>query len=311
MDRRALRVAAAAAVILSILAAVVLIIVRPWSSSGDTTATPAISTAPTKSASPSASATPTPSPSETPTPSSSPSPTEAAPAPPPPAPEPAAPAVTDCQIPGWMVGRDLETISDQRVMALTFDAGSANGGVDKVLQTLQSTGTPATFFLTGAFAQKYPAGAQRIATAYPIGNHSQTHPDFTTLSDDAVRGEIQTARANIMAATGVDPRPYFRFPFGAVDARVIGLVNEQCMVPFRWTTDSLGWKGTSGGMNVDSVRARVVNGARPGGVVLFHVGANPNDGSTLDADALPGIIADLSAQGYRFVTLEHVLSAAP
>ena len=114
-----------------------------------------------------------------------------------------------------------------------------------------------------------------------------------------------------MAATGVDPRPYFRFPFGAVDARVIGLVNEQCMVPFRWTTDSLGWKGTSGGMNVDSVRARVVNGARPGGVVLFHVGANPNDGSTLDADALPGIIADLSAQGYRFVTLEHVLSAAP
>ena len=196
-------------------------------------------------------------------------------------------------------------------MALTFDAGSGNAGVDKVMSTLQSTGTPATFFLTGAFVEKYPADARAIAAGHPIGNHTQTHPDLTTLSDDAVVGEIETARAAILQATGVDPRPYFRFPFGAVDARVISIVNQQCSVPFRWTTDSLGWKGTSGGMSVDSVRQRVVSGARAGGVVLFHVGSNPTDGSTLDADALPGIINDLKAQGYRFVTLEHVLPATP
>lgn len=196
-------------------------------------------------------------------------------------------------------------------MALTFDAGSASTGVERIMQTLRSTGTPATFFLTGSFAQKYPDISRSIADAYPIGSHSQSHPDLTTMSDEAVTGELVTARANILAATGKDPRPYFRFPFGAVDARVIRLVNQQCMVPFRWTTDSLGWKGTSGGMSSEAVRQRVVSGARPGGVVLFHVGANPTDSTTLDADALPQIIADLSAQGYRFVTLEALLAATP
>jgi peptidoglycan/xylan/chitin deacetylase (PgdA/CDA1 family) len=35
----------------------------------------------------------------------------------------------------------------------------------------------------------------------------------------------------------------------------------------------------------------------------MHVGANPHDHSTLDADALPGIISAIRARGYRFVVL--------
>ena len=35
----------------------------------------------------------------------------------------------------------------------------------------------------------------------------------------------------------------------------------------------------------------------------MHVGSNPSDGSTLDADALPTIISELRARGYSFVTL--------
>lgn len=54
-----------------------------------------------------------------------------------------------------------------------------------------------------------------------------------------------------------------------------------------------GWKGTSGGMNVDKVVARVLAGRTPGQIGLMHVGANPDDGTTLDAAALPRIIAGL------------------
>ena len=74
-----------------------------------------------------------------------------------------------------------------------------------------------------------------------------------------------------------------------------------------WTTDSLGWKGTSGGMTVDKVVARVLAGSTPGQVVLMHVGANPDDGTTLDAAALPRIITGLRARGYRFTTLSILL----
>jgi peptidoglycan/xylan/chitin deacetylase (PgdA/CDA1 family) len=63
---------------------------------------------------------------------------------------------------------------------------------------------------------------------------------------------------------------------------VIDLVNELCYVPFRWTVDSLGWKGTSGGQSVAKVVSHVVGAAQPGAIVLMHVGSNPDDGTTLD-----------------------------
>jgi len=42
---------------------------------------------------------------------------------------------------------------------------------------------------------------------------------------------------------------------------------------------------------------------QPGAIVLMHVGSHPSDGSTLDADALPGLIDQLRARGFGFVTL--------
>ena len=165
---------------------------------------------------------------------------------------------------------------------------------------------PATFFLTGDFADAYPALSRRISASYPVGNHTQNHPDLTTLSDTAVRSEIDEARRSIADATGKAPGPWFRFPFGEVDARRIALVNAACYVPFRWTTDTLGWQGTSSGRSVASVTQRVLDGATPGGIVLMHLGAHPDDHSTLDADALPGIIDGLRSRGYTFVTLDTV-----
>jgi hypothetical protein len=35
----------------------------------------------------------------------------------------------------------------------------------------------------------------------------------------------------------------------------------------------------------------------------MHLGSNPDDGSTLDADALPRIVEELRSRGYRFVTV--------
>lgn len=196
------------------------------------------------------------------------------------------------------------------MIALTFDGGGSNAGTAAILDTLATTGTPATFFLTGDFANAYPESARRIAASYPIGNHTQNHPDLTTLSDAGVREEIRTGAASIRSVTGVDPRPYFRFPFGAVNARVIRLANAECYVPFRWTVDTLGWQGTKA-MSAAAVRQRVLDGASPGGIILMHLGAHPTDSSTLDADALPGIIAGLRAQGYTLVTVERLLPAAP
>ena len=217
-----------------------------------------------------------------------------------------------CSIPASLRGKDLTAIpTTAKVIALTFDGGGDNSGTRKILDTLAAKGAPASFFLTGRYAQSYPASAREIAGRYPVGNHTQDHKDLTKETDASVLNQIRTGAASIRSVTGVDPRPYFRFPEGAVNARVIGLVNGECYVPFRWTADTLGWKGTAGAMSAAKVTSRVLDGAKPGGIVLMHLGANPDDHTTFDADALPAIIDGLRARGYTLVTLERALPATP
>ena len=111
------------------------------------------------------------------------------------------------------------------------------------------------------------------------------------------------AAQQILAVTGVSPVPLFRFPYGDADARTIAIANAAGFVPVRWTVDTSGWEGNAGHVNVAVVVSRVVAGIRPGEIVLMHVGSNPDDHTTYDADALPQIITELRAHGYSFVTL--------
>jgi peptidoglycan/xylan/chitin deacetylase (PgdA/CDA1 family) len=223
-----------------------------------------------------------------------------------------APTAPACDLPAALLGRDLTVVpGGDRVVALTFDAGANDDGVAPILATLAEREAAGTFFLTGDFVVDFPASARAIAKRHPIGNHTLSHPDLTTLSRAQVRSQIRQGAARIKDVTGVDPRPYFRFPFGAVDARTIAIVNAECYVPFRWTVDTLGWQGTAGGLSADGVRDRVLAGLRPGAIILMHVGSNPDDGTTFDADALPGLIDELRSRGYTLVTLERVLPATP
>lgn len=265
----------------------------PTSSSTSGTAAPA-PTAPSPSTSRATPGTPTRSPTPAPRPT-----------PPQPGTTTASPTSPTTALPAALRGRVLTALpTSSRVVALTFDGGAGSQGAPSILGTLRAEGVPASFFVTGRFAQTNPGTTSQMAARGPVGNHSLSHPDFTTLTETALTSELSSARAAIVAATGKDPRPFFRFPFGAHDPRALGLVNARGYGAIGWTTDSLGWKGTSGGMSTDAVVSRVLAGRTPGQIVLMHVGANPDDGTTLDAAALPRIIAGYRANGYAFVTLD-------
>jgi peptidoglycan/xylan/chitin deacetylase (PgdA/CDA1 family) len=191
-----------------------------------------------------------------------------------------------------------------KVVALTFDGGASDTGVPSILQTLAAKQVPATFFPTGDFARRYPDRVRAMAAAgHLVANHSDTHPDFTTLSAAAQSQQLAAAESAIRPLSGKTTAPWFRFPFGASNAAAIGTVNAAGYACIGWTVDTLGWKGTSGGQSADTVLNRVLATAQPGQIVLMHVGANPDDGTTLDAAALPAIIDRLRAMGYGFATL--------
>lgn len=195
----------------------------------------------------------------------------------------------------------------QHVVALTFDAGADNAGAPKILAALARAHVTATFFMTGRWAELYPQWARRIAARYPIGNHTFNHQDLLGLTLPAVRQEVVMAGAAIRRATGRPPIGLFRFPYGSSSAGTLRLVNGLGYTAVGWTVDTLGWEGTSMGQSLASVTARAIGHLQPGEIILMHVGANPHDHSTLDADALPGIINAIRARGYRFVTLNEYL----
>ena len=220
-------------------------------------------------------------------------------------PLPAASAATQ-PVPPGLGGRNWTAIpTHAKVVALTFDAGANADGVPSILATLARYHVPATFFLTGNFVRDFPAQSKAIAAAgYRIGDHSISHPYFTKLTDAQIRDQVLSAQSQITSVTGADPWPWFRFPYGDYNQHTISVVNGAGFVPVGWTVDTLGWEGTSGGISTGTVVNRVLGSLQPGEIVLMHCGSNPDDHSTLDANALPTVIQNLQARGYSFVTLD-------
>jgi peptidoglycan/xylan/chitin deacetylase (PgdA/CDA1 family) len=206
--------------------------------------------------------------------------------------------------PAFQGGELVRLQTRQHVVALTFDGGADAGGAGRILRTLRAQHVPATFFVTGLWVRRYPALARGIGRGFAVGNHTVDHLPLPGRSSDSVRREIVVAARQLRRATGLDPAPLFRFPYGARDGRTLAVVRGLGYVSVRWTIDTWGWMGRSVQTPGGVVR-KVVSHLEPGAIVLMHLGAS-RDGSTIDADALPAVIRAVRARGYTFVTLKGV-----
>ena len=112
-------------------------------------------------------------------------------------------------------------MNDGPRVALTFDAehpdrpSAAPGGTGRILDALGRSQARATFFVQARWAMANPSLVRRIADeGHVIGNHSTYHARMTLLSDDGLRTDVRQAGETIAELAGVDPRPWFRCPFG-------------------------------------------------------------------------------------------------
>jgi peptidoglycan/xylan/chitin deacetylase (PgdA/CDA1 family) len=194
-----------------------------------------------------------------------------------------------------------------KVVALTFDCGGNDAGAARLLASLRRQRVTGTFFLTGRFARRYPRLARRIGRRYAVGNHTYDHRSLLGQPASVVRSEITRGARWIRREARRDPRPLFRFPYGARDDRTIRMARSLGYADIYWSTDTWGWMGRSQQSRAGVVR-RVLSRVGRGDIVLMHVGA-ARDGSTLDTDALPALVRRLRARGYRFVRLDHWVRA--
>jgi peptidoglycan/xylan/chitin deacetylase (PgdA/CDA1 family) len=215
----------------------------------------------------------------------------------------ATPTNTQAPQPSNQVSGQARIISagnkSRAVVALTFDGGAGSAPTKKILDTLRKHNVRVTMFVTGKWAEENPALIrQMVADGHEFANHTYTHSDLTKMSDAAITDEIKRTEQIIINMTGQNPKPYFRPPYGAYNARVANLLHQLGYYTIMWTLDSGDWLADS---TVQTVLNKVVTQSANGSIVVQHLGEPKS------ADALDTIIVRLKERGFTIGTMTDVL----
>lgn len=203
----------------------------------------------------------------------------------------------DWQWCGELVSR-VETT--ERVVALTFDDGPSERGLDAVLPVLKARAIPATFFLIGRTLERNPdLGARLLGDGHELGNHSYSHRPMLWLSQDDIAREVESTDA-ILRRVGFRGPILFRPPFGR---KLLGLpwyLASTQRTTIMWDVDPESYVQAASDL-VAYTREHV----RPGSIIILHP-MTKSGGET--RAALPAIIDGLLSDGYRFVTVSELLA---
>ena len=190
--------------------------------------------------------------------------------------------------------------TEKKLIALTFDISWGDKRTEPILKILEDKGIKkATFFLSSPWASSHPEIVKHIKDGgWEIGSHGHKHVNYSSLTDEEIKTQIQTAHKVLSDVTGKAPN-LLRLPNGDFDKRVLRIAHDMNYTVVQWDTDSQDWlnKGT------ETIINRVVDKAHPGDIVLMHA----SDSSKQTHEALPVIIDKLRAKGYEFVTVSELM----
>jgi len=194
----------------------------------------------------------------------------------------------------------------EKVVALTFDACEAPNQPatfdQGILAVLEAGKLPFTIFASGLFAERNRAELARLAASplVEVENHSYSHPQhMERLTGEAFDQQVARTDRVIESITGRRPA-FFRFPAGNYDAHALAAVEASGHRVVHWSFAS---GDPVRGLAPEHLKEWVLAKTRPGDILIFHV----NGRAPATSQALPGILATLTARGYRFVRLDEML----
>lgn len=186
-----------------------------------------------------------------------------------------------------------------KVIAITIDDGYSAATCLRMAQTLRKTGATATFFPIGAAVRAHPNAWRSIAADFPIANHTMSHPLLVRLSRASIVRELRRQATSVAAITGVAVQPYLRPPGGSWSEHVrqaAGAAGIKALII---------WDATAADTALHSSPAAMLRTALrggPGSILLMHCNRS------VSATLLPGIIKGYRERGFRFVTVEQLIT---
>lgn len=182
-------------------------------------------------------------------------------------------------------------------VVLTFDDGPQKYTTEMVLAALAEQCTKATFFSIGKMALGYPEIIREVAKAgHTIGTHTWSHQPigkFKNFEDG--KSEIERGISGVKRAVGGPIAPFFRFPTLVDTQEAVAYLGTRNIAMFSTDIDSFDFKPQSAEHVVKSVMEKLEK--RGKGIVLMH------DIHKTTAKALPMLLAELKAKGYKIVHL--------
>jgi peptidoglycan/xylan/chitin deacetylase (PgdA/CDA1 family) len=195
--------------------------------------------------------------------------------------------------------RPTERVHRPEAVALTFDDGPWPTTTDRILDILRRHDAPASFFVVGYLAARYPALVQReVRAGMTVANHSWSHPirpAFRDLQDSRMREEMLRPQS-ILEEAGA-PSGLFRPPGGSWDDGVRTMASGLGMRLVLWDIDTLDWRSST---TPKQITKRVLSRVRPGSIVLMHDGGGDAQHTIA---ALPDVIKGIRKRGLKLVAL--------
>ena len=184
-------------------------------------------------------------------------------------------------------------------VAMTFDDGPHPDYTPALLDMLAERNIRATFYIVGSNAWKYPHILRRmINEGHEIGNHSVSHTDMTTLTDEEVIAEVAGCRDAVVAASTLPPAT-IRPPYGAVNQSLRNLFLDEFGYPtILWDVDPRDWDPA---VSDEQVVDTILTESDHGEIILTH------DIQARTIAVMPEILDGLLAQGFSFVTVTELL----
>ncbi len=186
---------------------------------------------------------------------------------------------------------------DKQMVSFIINVAWGNEYLSSMLATLKKHHVSATFFLEGRWAQKNPELAKMISEAgHEIGNHSYSHPDMKSISNEKTRQEIIKTNEVIKATTGTQPQ-WFAPPSGSYREDTVKIAAEEHMKTIMWSVDTIDWQKPTPNVLIDRVMSKVHNGA----IILMH----PTNSTEQSLDTL---ITQIKEKGLQINTISELFS---
>ena len=199
-----------------------------------------------------------------------------------------------------------------RKIALTFDDGPDPRYTPLILDILRRKQVPATFFIVGSNAERYPELVEReVDDHHEVGNHTYTHPRVSSVSEAQLRLEVSGTERLLQVVTDRQA-VLFRAPYGSDidpskldDMRPLEVVTEMGYISVGWNIDPEDFAKPE----ANEIVRRAAEAARKneGHIVLLHdAGGDRNQ----TIKALPALIDRLRGLGFELVTVSSLMDVS-